>query len=131
MMLPNKIGWKALFLALMGLNIFITYRVFLNEHINWSFFFVDRTNAVCVLLMLFGYAYNVKLFNRKTWFFIVLFPVGYDIYQFSTADYGAVGEEALLSNIIQLLLFVVPIEALKYWAIYSYLFRSAELWRRD
>lgn len=90
--------------------------------------FVDLVIYTTIILGVFGYAYNKRIFFKKFWTFVIPVGIAYDIYGLYTWNWTFESTEELYLTIGITAAIALPIMFFQYLALFRYGFKSQELW---
>lgn len=82
-----------------------------------------------IILGLFGFAYNKRIFFSKLW--VSMIPVGltYDIYSIYTLDMTFESTEEIYFVIAFTAVLIIPLVFFQYYALYKYSLKSPAIWQ--
>ncbi len=89
---------------------------------------IDLVIYIFIILGLFGYAYNKRIFFKEMWKFVIPVAFVYDIYGLYVLDWTYGSTEELYITIGFTAAIGLPIMFFQYLALYRYGFRSQEIW---
>lgn len=133
----SKKGWKIFFWVMMSLQLMLMVSTFIDpiedkipiDH------FIDFVIYPITILGIFGFAYNKRLITSGFWKNWIVIAIITDIYSISAIFKTDIGSA---SSGIELYLYVgtilailVPIMALQYYCLYSYAFKSTQIWSKQ
>jgi len=131
--IKSKKGWKIFFwiMALMQLLVMLSRLVYPAEGATAIDYFIDFVISPITILGIFGFAYSQSLIASafwKVWMVVSLVADAYSIFgAFDTEIVSTSGLEFYLYIGVTLAL-LVPLMALQYFCLYSYAFKSPEIW---
>lgn len=127
---PTKRGWKVFFWFFLTAEILSTYWLFMDDSIVTSEMIGEIVIYGMILLGMFGFAYDKKIFIRQYWWGVIPLGLTYDIYSLYTGDWGHIAtSEELVFTLGMLVIVVGPLLFFQYLALYNYGFKSRNIWR--
>ncbi|MGI0119886.1 hypothetical protein [Zooshikella sp. RANM57] len=127
----SKTGWKVFFFIMVALEIISLLSLVFGEATSLVNIFGEIVLYGLLLLGLYGFAFNKKIFVRKFWFFMIFVTLLWDGYSMFY-QLGELVEDKLEAYfaIAFLTIFWLPFFVFLTIAFYKYSFRSPEIWNQ-
>lgn len=129
--LPSKKWWKVFFwFFLVAECLSITSLLFDDDMVS-----TEMASEILIygfiILGLFGFSYDKKIFFRQWWGCAIPVGLSYDLYSIYAGDWSnSVSPEELYVTIAVLIILVGPLLFFQYFALYKYCFKSSNIWNK-
>lgn len=133
-----KRKWWVKFFSLMCVIYFFTFissliKVFQSET-DYLAIAQNLSEPIPFLILVYGYANSKRYFNRNIWMLVMLVVLTYDFlyYIFPLLSVKALqfftSDTEILTYLLIVYVFILPIGILQYYCAYKYIFKSEDIW---
>lgn len=132
---PQKRRWKLFFWLILVLEILSLIDMFSDESAPAYKLILECVVYSMVLLGLFGFAYHKRIFVALVWRLVLPLVFFYDLLMLITSDWQEVTElkavEGMYVVIGLLVIILLPLMLIQYYALFRYGFKSAFIWNSE
>lgn len=122
----SKLRWKIFFWIILFLEVLSVISEIIDPEKNLHSIIVEILVYSAILTGLFGFAFSKKIFSQKPWRYLIPIGISWDMFTLTElSDLYAVETQAIF---VIILIIVLPISVLQYFALYKYSFKSDDIW---
>jgi hypothetical protein len=129
----SKTKWKVFFWVVFFLEVLSLVSLFVDPEESILSIIFELIIYGSIIIGIFGFAYDKKIFFIQFWILLIPAAFIYDIYIFTTGDWGL--EDLAIESIFEMYLvfggmlaIILPLMFFQYLALYKYCFKSPQIW---
>ena len=126
----SKTGWKVFFWMLLGLQVLTVVLTVMGFSDSMTDLAIEITIYTIILVGIFGYAFNKRVFKPIFWKFFIPVVIVYDIYYiFIDDEWAFENTEEMFWVIGTFVVVFLPLIFFQYLALVRYAFGADEIWK--
>ncbi len=129
--LVSKTRWKVFFWIIVLLELASIVFMIIDPEETFLDIIIELAIYSIVILGIFGFAFDRRIFSKRLWISIIPIVFSYDIFSFIKLDWTFGSPEEMYFTVGFVAVVAIPLLYFQYLALYKYGFKSPEIWQKS